>query len=231
LFVSSGSKRCGRCKQVKPETDFNRSGEGRQHWCRECFREYFRTRGDVHRRQSLDAKTKRVERDRAFTREYLQTHPCIDCGEGDGRVLDFDHLADKTHDICEMVLRGWPLARLRDEIAQCEVVCANCHRRRTAIRAGWRRLDLDSATFRNWKEQRNVEFVYGYLASNPCADCGLADPLVLEFDHVGEKRGAVMTLAWDGYSLASIIREIAHCEVRCCNYHRRRTVERRTTAA
>jgi hypothetical protein len=227
----TGVRRCGRCKQVKPETEFNRLREGRQHWCRECYREYFRARGDLHRKQSLDAKTKRIARDRRFIAEYLEGHPCVDCGEADQRVLDFDHVGDKTHDVCEMVARGLPIATLRAEIARCEVVCANCHRRRTAKRAAWKRLDLATASFRNWKERRNVEFVYEYLAASRCVDCGVAEAVLLEFDHVGEKRAAVTTLAWDGYSLASIIREIAHCEVRCCNCHRRRTVERRTDAA
>jgi len=224
-------KQCGRCKQVKPETDFNRLRDGRQHWCRECFREYFCARGDLHRRQSLDAKTKRIARDRAFVRGYLEQHPCVDCGEDDTRVLDFDHLGAKTHDVCEMVLRGLPIEAIRAEIAACEVVCANCHRRRTATRAGWRRLDLAGAIFSSWKQRRNVEFVYEYLEHHLCVDCGVGDPILLEFDHVGAKRKSVTTLAWDGYSLASIVREIAHCEVRCCNCHRRRTLERRHWAA
>jgi hypothetical protein len=224
-------KRCGRCKQVKPETEFNRLRDGRQHWCRECFGDYFRARGDLHRKQSLEAKTKRIARDRAFVRAYLEQNPCVDCGEADTRVLDFDHVGEKTTEVCEMVATGWPVGVIAAEIRQCEVVCANCHRRRTAARAGWRRLDLASATFSSWKQRRNVEFVYQYLDHHPCVDCGVDDPILLEFDHVGTKRKSVTTLAWDGYSLASIAREIAHCEVRCCNCHRRRTVERRTEAA
>jgi hypothetical protein len=46
---------------------------------------------------------------------------------------------------------------------------------------------------------------------------------VLEHDHVGKKRAGVMTLAWDEYSLETVEAEIAVCEVRCCNCHRRRT--------
>jgi hypothetical protein len=224
-------KRCGRCKQVKPEAAFNRLREGRQHWCRECFREYFRARGDLHREQSRTAKDKRVARDRRFLREYLESHPCVDCGEADTRVLDFDHVGDKTLAICEMALRGAPIPKLEAEIAQCEVVCANCHRRRTATRAGWSRLDPSRAKFKHWRAQRNVEFVYAHLERSSCVDCGLDDPVLLEFDHIDEKREAVTTLAWDGYSLETIVSEIERCEVRCCSCHRRRTVERRRWAA
>jgi hypothetical protein len=36
-------------------------------------------------------------------------------------------------------MRGWPWSTVRAEIAKCEVVCSNCHRRRTYDRQGsWR---------------------------------------------------------------------------------------------
>src|SRR5690606_5591852 len=57
-------------------------------------------------------------------------------------VLDFDHLpgVDKKFEISRAVnasTRSW--ARIEKEIAKCEVVCANCHRRRTSARAGHRK--------------------------------------------------------------------------------------------
>lgn len=57
-------------------------------------------------------------------------------------VLDFDHLpgVDKKFEISRAVnasTRSW--ARIEKEIPKCEVVCANCHRRRTSARAGHRK--------------------------------------------------------------------------------------------
>ncbi|MEA2445721.1 MAG: hypothetical protein QOJ12_3013 [Thermoleophilales bacterium] len=75
-----------------------------------------------------------------------------------------------------------------------------------------------------------MRWVYAYLSAHACVDCGLTDPVLLEFDHVGSKRNGVMALAWSEYSLETIIREISQCEVRCCNCHRRRTCERRLDA-
>jgi hypothetical protein len=50
-------------------------------------------------------------------------------------VLEFDHLGDKLFTIgANLRDRNWQ--SLLDEIAKCEVVCANCHRRRTALRRG-----------------------------------------------------------------------------------------------
>jgi hypothetical protein len=53
-------------------------------------------------------------------------------------VLEFDHLGDKSFNIAKGLRdRGWDA--LIAEIAKCDVVCANCHRRRTAVRGGFAR--------------------------------------------------------------------------------------------
>ncbi|GAB3271834.1 hypothetical protein GCM10027426_07050 [Microbacterium lacusdiani] len=95
---------------------------------------------DRERKYELQAK----HRQRNFLRvaKHLQSHPCSDCGEADILVLEFDHLpgTDKRFDIARAVsasTRSW--SAIEAEIAKCEVVCANCHRRRTADRAGFRR--------------------------------------------------------------------------------------------
>jgi hypothetical protein len=50
-------------------------------------------------------------------------------------VLEFDHLRDKEFGIgAGLVQKGWET--ILAEIEKCEVVCANCHRRRTAQRQG-----------------------------------------------------------------------------------------------
>jgi hypothetical protein len=64
---------------------------------------------------------------------YFGSHPCVDCGEGDPVVLEFDHLGEKLFDIGQALpYRSWK--RILEEIEKCVVVCANCHRRRTARR-------------------------------------------------------------------------------------------------
>jgi hypothetical protein len=35
------------------------------------------------------------------------------------------------------VIARWSWSRLAAEIGKCDIVCANCHRMRTARRAGW----------------------------------------------------------------------------------------------
>jgi L-lysine 2,3-aminomutase len=61
-------------------------------------------------------------------------------------------------------------------------------------------------------------------------DCGEADPVVLEFDHVtGVKEAAVAELVQRAVSLARLIAEVEKCEVRCANCHRRRTARYRAS--
>lgn len=74
------------------------------------------------------------------------------------------------------------------------------------------------------------EKIYDYLENHPCVDCGESDPVVLEFDHVrGVKSYEVSTLGWRLVSWDSVLREIAKCEVRCANCHRRKTAKQRGT--
>jgi hypothetical protein len=139
VWRSGRLRRCGRCRHELPLECFNRLGDGHQWWCRTCFAAYFRARGELHRDQSKAAKRARTRSLRAHVLEYLRGHPCVDCGESDPVVLEFDHIGDKTAAIAALVSDGAPLKTIDTEIARCEVVCASCHKRRTARRARWRR--------------------------------------------------------------------------------------------
>ena len=135
-------KVCCTCKELKPLTDFNKrktAKDGRQWSCRECNKAYHYANWDRHMVQIRARSKERIARNQRFVIEYLRTHPCVDCGESDLVVLEFDHLRDQVSGISRMI-RNSELARIIDEIAKCDVVCANCHRRRTAQRGGWYRL-------------------------------------------------------------------------------------------
>jgi hypothetical protein len=223
------TKSCGRCERELPLSSFNRRGTGTQHWCRECFRSYFQARGDAHRRQSAEARRRRVASARGFVDAYLAAHPCVDCGEPAREVLDFDHVAGKVALVSALAAWGAPRRTIEAEIARCEVRCANCHRRVTAHRAGWSRLAGDAEDPRRGFSapvRRNLRVVQGILAAGRCVDCGEDDMLVLEFDHVGAKRGQISTMVWN-VGLATLRAELAECEIRCCNCHRRVTAARR----
>ena len=72
-------------------------------------------------------------RARMWVWAYLLEHPCVDCGENDIRVLEFDHRnpAEKTAAISRMVADRFSVDRIKVEVEKCDVRCANCHRRRS----------------------------------------------------------------------------------------------------
>lgn len=84
------------------------------------------------------AKVKAVARDRRnmvvrFLQEYKQSRGCMDCGiMYPYWVLQFDHRpgVEKLGHIADMI-RNVSLDAVKEEIAKCDVVCANCHADRT----------------------------------------------------------------------------------------------------
>ena len=146
------AKRCPACEAEKPLAEFAANAsraDGRQAHCRPCYsayqREYYRRRaaGDSeYRVRQQFLRRKRRERLRHDNRRrlwaYLRTHPCVDCGERDPVVLEFDHreASEKSFAIGDAIF--WkPWDEVARELELCDVRCANCHRRRTARQRGF----------------------------------------------------------------------------------------------
>jgi hypothetical protein len=97
------------------------------------------------------------------------------------------------------------------------------HRRETDEERDLRRLTAKDRYKRTLKQKQlaNALLVYHYLLEHPCVDCGETDPIVLEFDHNGDKFMTVSAMKVN-YSQGKLLAEIAKCEVRCVKCHRRR---------
>ncbi len=75
--------------------------------------------------------------------EYLLLHPCVDCGEPDPIVLEFDHRDRSTKGTTVAnIMRYSAWSQVEAEIRKCDVRCANRHRRRTARQMGWGKVAL-----------------------------------------------------------------------------------------
>lgn len=136
-------RECARCKQLKSEEEFNFKNKSKgikQYECKNCSRHYLRSHYAKNRKYYLDKAYKRNLRIRKEIRSYvwlyLSKNPCVDCGEADPVVLEFDHIADKTENV-SMMNRNYNLSKVKSEIEKCKVRCANCHRRKTALELGW----------------------------------------------------------------------------------------------
>lgn len=86
-----------------------------------------------------EAQKKHRIRNRHQLIKYLKDHHCIDCGESDIRVLDFDHVrGEKSFNIGNAISgshRSWK--KILEEISKCDVRCSNCHRKKTAKQFDW----------------------------------------------------------------------------------------------
>ena len=119
----------------------------RDTFCRPCRSAYGKAHYAANKPRYVDqAATRkralRLERT-TFLLQLFAENPCVDCGERDPIVLEFDHLRDKSFNIgSSLTTVRWQT--LLDEIEKCDVVCANCHRRRTAQRKGTVRASLSA---------------------------------------------------------------------------------------
>ena len=62
--------------------------------------------------------------------------------------------------------------------------------------------------------------------SSGCTDCGENNPIVLDFDHIRDKKYNISRMIHDGFSWKAIVKEMEKCEVVCANCHRIRTHDR-----
>ena len=138
------SKRCIWCLRVKVARMFHRRGkQDLQSACKLCIAAYqLNYYKRTKRRRTLQAVKWKRDRKRLARSELvlsLRDHPCVDCGERDIVVLDFDHVyGRKSAAISMLVQSGRRWSDILPEIQKCQGVCANCHRRRTARRGeGW----------------------------------------------------------------------------------------------
>lgn len=139
--------------------------------------------------------------------EYLKSHPCIDCGESNIKVLEFDHRdpQEKRASLSHLKSQAYSLDALQEEISKCDVRCINCH---------------------HLKHIKRSPEVTEYLIGKACIACGENRPEVLHFDHRDptDKRKKVGELIRKKASRETIETEISKCDIRCAKCHRLRHV-------
>lgn len=75
------------------------------------------------------SRDKSILRNRLYVKDYLEGKSCVDCGNSDIRVLEFDHVKGvKLYNVSYMVTKAYKLELIKDEIEKCEIRCCNCHR-------------------------------------------------------------------------------------------------------
>lgn len=110
------------------------------------FDERARAARRKHYQNNKEQYTERNKKRKREMQNYVWTQksvPCMDCKvQYEPWVMQFDHRPDeeKVANIGKLINNGsWK--KLLDEIAKCDVVCANCHAMRTASRGNWKPQD------------------------------------------------------------------------------------------
>jgi hypothetical protein len=127
---------------TKSVEDFNRykgSSDGRQSHCRTCAAAYYRGNAIRHKANVARRKVKAYRDVTQLVWDSLLDHPCVDCGERDPVVLEFDHVdpAQKSRAVSRLIGNNHSWSSILSEIDKCQVRCANCHRRRIASQLGY----------------------------------------------------------------------------------------------
>lgn len=144
-------KTCPGCHLKKDDSEFNKNKskkDGLSTNCKYCVRKHQSSWYKKHQKEQRSRVAKNSKesknRNQRYIYDYLLSHPCITCGESDIIVLEFDHLVaeEKDGSVSRMAAGGFSLKKIKEEIQKCQVLCANCHRRKTAKQFSWTRMPL-----------------------------------------------------------------------------------------
>lgn len=128
-------KLCKSCQTNKSLEEFGRNKrypDGRQLKCKECRRAYDR---QWYATTPSGQKWKKRSRERqkeikAWFFEHKKTLKCNRCEEDHPATLDFHHKDPSQKDLpLSEAIQKWSKKRILKEIAKCEILCANCHRK------------------------------------------------------------------------------------------------------
>lgn len=134
-------KQCSICKEEKEISAFNTNKarkDGLQTACKECCKSQAKNWYSNNKKQHIQDVKKRKDVAKQKLFEYLQDKKCAHCPENDPIVLEFDHIdrTEKEHQIGTMVLKNYSWNTILEEIKKCQILCANCHRKKTAKEDG-----------------------------------------------------------------------------------------------
>lgn len=134
---------CGQERDVELDFGWRHKDRGIRHTrCKFCQSQVSKRHYKNNKQSYFDRARMRdaliIENNQKKLANYLSCHPCVDCGQTNIRVLEFDHVrGNKANNIARMIGEGFSWPTIEAEIAKCEVRCANCHRIKTNERSGW----------------------------------------------------------------------------------------------
>jgi hypothetical protein len=128
-------RECRRCGEPKPLSEFHRWHDDYQWWCKPCRREYAAAHYERNKPRWKAQNERRQAEFLAWYTSLKAGKPCAACGRSFHPVaMHWHHLpgTEKSASLGDLAKRG-SRKRVLDEIAKCELLCANCHAVRTFL--------------------------------------------------------------------------------------------------
>ena len=143
-------KICTVCKIKKGNQGFfyrNRHTESLHSQCKDCYvinrrktwNAHYHKYGSRYRARAVERTRIIKDKLRQQMLEYLSDKYCLRCEISDPRVLEFDHINPKTksYSIAHGIASTLSWKNIMTEIDKCQILCANCHKIKTAQEQGW----------------------------------------------------------------------------------------------
>lgn len=136
------SKICSDCGLEKPILEFSYKNKSKftfQSKCKLCHSKYlkqhYKKNKEYYKVRALNRKRYNKKINLEYIRKLKESTPCTDCGiHYPYYIMDFDHISgNKKNIVSAMTQESFELVLA--EINKCEIVCANCHRKRTFERS------------------------------------------------------------------------------------------------
>jgi hypothetical protein len=115
--------------------------------CKGCYKhqrensypKHYKARGEAYRKRALSSQARKRAEFHTRMLEVLRSQACSRCGEDDIRVLEFDHVdkSEKSFSISQSIRLNKSWDETVSEMQKCQILCANCHKKRTAVQFNW----------------------------------------------------------------------------------------------
>ena len=93
------------------------------------MKEHYKRNKDKYKAKSLKRNKEQRKRNKDYVAFVKSLSSCVDCGEDNPVVLEYDHVrGEKRANISDMARQSYSIKTIQIEIDKCEIRCANCHR-------------------------------------------------------------------------------------------------------
>ena len=216
IVYKGGQKLCERCMKYKDLNEYKR--KDLKH-CDEC-----RAKHKCHwDRNEKNCNNRRVN----FYISLKKGKSCVDCGESDYRVLEFDHQPGFKK--IGMVVQMTNIEDMAKEAAKCEMRCGRCHAIRTHSNKKPKEIysDKRAAQWGVRKRKKTRSLIDNKkLEIGKCELCGWFDKkhlYSLHFDHLDRTTKFRQISCMIHEREEKILEEIAKCRLLCVNCHKLHT--------